>query len=458
MKNRAVQPGSIKSFILRKELVDDVNDLCTDTLLSLNCGSTDMRSAAYHGMVVKSLVLGGFLGPNIQTGGANLTGLKSGKQRILVDVGTTAGVDDVDAVLHLGDRLLVDEGLAVEGGSMEGDEIGVSENLVHLGILHVLILDAFNMIDVISKNLHAESLCLATETLTDAAVTDNTECLTGKLDALSISFLLPLVLTHGMTGGTYKASAGEHMSERELGNSVGGSARSIANGNALFLGILMVDIVDAYAAADDELELAAFNSGVDSGNVDLGRGTNNENVEILNLLSQLLRGVELLNNLVTLCLKLCNGTLLHTIGCKNTHVYISPLITVLLLSHMLGFVFLEELNKGDNAFFGHGVVNGGTQTAYALMALQIVKARCLCGDDDIGILLLGGGYERNVHERTEFGLDCSLEELGLIEEIIQYFSLMLIHLIHDLKTADALQILKDLTADIDAPAVGSIIH
>ena len=125
---------------------------------------------------------------------------------------------------------------------------------------------------------------------------------------------------------------------------------------------------------------------------------------------------------------------------------------------MLGFVLLEELDERNDALFGHGVVDGGAQTANGLMALQVIEARCLGGGDDVGVLLLGGSDEGNVHKGAELGLYGSLEELGLIEEIIQDLGLVLVHLGHGLKTADALQILEDLTAYVDGPAVGGVVE
>lgn len=60
--------------------------------------------------------------PDVQTGRTNLAGLQSLKQGRFVDVGAAGGVDDGHAVLHLGDGLGVDQGAAVNSGSMDGDE------------------------------------------------------------------------------------------------------------------------------------------------------------------------------------------------------------------------------------------------------------------------------------------------------------------------------------------------
>ena len=87
-------------------------------------------------MRVERLVGGGLVGVHVQTGGADLAALQTGEQGGLVDVGAAGGVDDDDAVLHLGNALGIDERAAVDRGSVAVDDLAVllgEDDLVQRG-------------------------------------------------------------------------------------------------------------------------------------------------------------------------------------------------------------------------------------------------------------------------------------------------------------------------------------
>ena len=98
----------------------------------------------------------------------------------------------------------------------------------------------------------------------------------------------------------------------------GESRQGKAAGYAGGLGIIDVDVVNAHAAADDELELAALGL-VDLCGADLGLGADDDHVEVTQGLAQLGGLVELLDDLVTLSLQLGHRGLIHTVSNKNTH-------------------------------------------------------------------------------------------------------------------------------------------
>ena len=152
----------------------------------------------------------------------------------------------------------------------------------------------------------------------DAAEADDTEGLALKLDALGVGLLVPDVVAHGSAGDGDEAGAGEHVSERALSNGLAGSVGGVAHHDAVLLGILDVDVVNADAAADDELEVAALGL-VDVGSANLGLGADDDHVEAAQCLAELFALVELLNDLVTLSLQLGHRGLIHTVGNKNTH-------------------------------------------------------------------------------------------------------------------------------------------
>ena len=94
------------------------------------------------------------------------------------------------------------------------------------------------------------------------------------------------------------------------------------HGDAVFLGILHVDVVDADAAADDELQLAALGL-IDVVRADLGLRADDDRVKLAQRRAQLIRLVELLDDLMPQLAELCHGLLVHSIGNENTHTIIS---------------------------------------------------------------------------------------------------------------------------------------
>ena len=92
------------------------------------------------------------------------------------------------------------------------------------------------------------------------------------------------------------------------------------------------------------------------------------------------------------------------------------------------------------------------------MALEVVKARCLGCGNNFRICFFRSSYKGNVHERAEFLFNRAAEHLGLIEEIVKDLCLFFVHLCHNFKAADPLEVLEYLTADVNAPAVGGVVH
>ena len=99
-------------------------------------------------------------------------------------------------------------------------------------------------------------------------------------------------------------------------------ASGVLHGDAVFLGILHVDVVDADAAADDELQLAALGL-IDVVRADLGLRADDDRVKLAQRRAQLIRLVELLDDLMPQLAELRHGLLVHSIGNENTHTIIS---------------------------------------------------------------------------------------------------------------------------------------
>jgi hypothetical protein len=117
-----------------------------------------------------------------------------------------------------------------------------------------------------------------------------------------------------VAGDADEACAREHVCERQLGYRVGACARGVADSNAVCLGVIHVDVVYAYTAADDELQFGSFR-GVDDGNAHLGGGAHYEHVEITHLRCKLFRRIKLLHDLVTHFLKREHARFIHSVSC-----------------------------------------------------------------------------------------------------------------------------------------------
>ena len=61
-------------------------------------------------------------------------------------------------------------------------------------------------------------------------------------------------------------------------------------------------------------------------------------------------------------------------------------------------------------------------------------------------------------EGTELGLNRAMEHLGGIQEVIDDLGLLDVALMHDLETADALEVLEHLAAAVNRPAVRGVVH
>ena len=270
-------------------------------------------------MAVQSVILGRFLGIDVETGGTDLAGFQSGQEGVFVDVGAAGGVDDVDTVLHLGDVLGIDQSAAVNCRSMDADEIGSGKDLIHINILDAqLFFDARDMIDIEGDDSHADSLGHDAELLADTAETDDAEGLALQFDALAVGFLFPFIFTHGGAGSGNEAGAGEHMAQSQLSNRLRRSLRCVSDGDAAGFGILDIDVVNTDTASDDEFQLA-FLGFINMVSADFCLGTNDDSVKFLQRSTQLIRFVELFDDFVAGSCQGRHGGFIHTICNKNTH-------------------------------------------------------------------------------------------------------------------------------------------
>jgi hypothetical protein len=133
------------------------------------------------GGVAQRVVLGGGLGePDITSVAAEVSGLEGLGDVLLDDDGTTGGVDEPRAGLHLRDKVLVEEtaGLLVQG-AVDGDNITLGKHL--LEVLNAAAADLLlnlrgqGLVVEVEQLLAVEGLKAAQHTLTDAANSDSAD-------------------------------------------------------------------------------------------------------------------------------------------------------------------------------------------------------------------------------------------------------------------------------------------
>ena len=206
---------------------------------------------------------------------------------------------------------------------MDGDEVGLGQQLIHLDVRDAqLLFDAGDVEDIKRDDVHADGLGHDAQVLADAAEADDAEGLALQLDALAVGFLFPLAFAHGVARDGQVARAGEHVAHSQLCNGLRGGLRGVLDGDAVGFRILDIDVVDADAAADDELQLAALGL-VDVVGADLGLGADDDCVKLTQGSAQLIRLIELLDDLVACLAQLRHGGLVHSISYENTHDKIS---------------------------------------------------------------------------------------------------------------------------------------
>ncbi len=201
-------------------------------------------------MVDQRPVLRRFLGENVESRGLDLAALQSGQERGLIDDAASGGVDDHDPVLHLGEfgraqyRLL-------RFGNVEGEDIGLGEQLVQrdLGDGEFRL----NGDDVIRRDPHSEGDGPLGQGQADPAGPDQAEGLSIELRAVKGLFL-PLVLLHGHVGPADLADRSQHEAEGVPGHGDGGGRRGVGDLDVFFLGRGRVDVVQADAGPDDDLQ------------------------------------------------------------------------------------------------------------------------------------------------------------------------------------------------------------
>lgn len=206
---------------------------------------------------------GGLGEPDITTVAGEVAGAKSLGNVLLDDDGATGGVDEVGALLHLADELLVEEALCLlVQRAVDGDDVALGEHLLegvdaaaaNLGL--DLGLEA--LVVKVQQLLAAKGLEAAQDTLTNTADGDSTNDL-----ALEVVLLLgdggdvPLAAGDLLVGGDEVAEEDEDGHDDVLGDGDDVGAGDLGDGDAAvgLVGGDQVDVVGADTSGDGDLEV-----------------------------------------------------------------------------------------------------------------------------------------------------------------------------------------------------------
>ncbi|KAI6762943.1 hypothetical protein HG530_008923 [Fusarium avenaceum] len=243
-----------------------------------------------HGVTATPVVLGGsqrvvFRGglvvPDITTVAGEVTRLEGGSDVLLDNDGATGGVDEVRALLHLGDEVLVEHtlGLLMER-AVDGNNVTLGQHLLE-GVdaaasnLLLLLLRQGLVVEV-EKLLAVEGLEAAEDTLTNAADSDGTDNLALKIELLLGSVGdIPLATLDLLVGRDEVADENEDASDLSDGDTAVG-----------LVGSVEVDVVRADTSGNSELEVLGTGQTL-SGQVTRVERSGDDDLSILELLVEL---------------------------------------------------------------------------------------------------------------------------------------------------------------------------
>ena len=249
--------------------------------VTLLCIEGSTRHVRDHGVtategvdgVAQRVVLGsGLREPDITTITGEVTRLDGLGDILLDDNGATGGVDEVRALLHLADELLVEETLgllverAVDGDNVTGgDELleGVYTTAANL----LLLLGGKGLVVEVEKLLAVEGLETAENTLTDTADSDGTDGL-----ALEIVLLLgdsgdiPVTTGDLLVSGDEVADEDENGHDDVLSDRDDVAASDFSDGNTAVGGVggIEVNVVGTDTSSDGELKVLGLGQTLSS--------------------------------------------------------------------------------------------------------------------------------------------------------------------------------------------------
>jgi hypothetical protein len=214
--------------------------------------------------VTQRVVLGSRLGePDITTVSTEVTALESLGDILLHDDGTTGGVDEPGARLHLGNQFLVEQtlGLLVKR-AVDGHDITLRHQLLEgvnpAGANLLLDLRLEWLVVVVEELLAVEGLETAQNTLTDTANGNGTDNLVLEVKlVLGDGGNIPVTVTDLVVGRDEVADKGQDGHDNVLSNGDDVGAGNFGNGDTAIglVGGVEVDVVGTDTSGDGDLEV-----------------------------------------------------------------------------------------------------------------------------------------------------------------------------------------------------------
>lgn len=242
--------------------------------------------------VTERVVLGGGLRePDVTTVASQVARLDGLGDILLDNDGTTSGVDEPRALLHLGDELLVEEttGLLVQG-AVDGDNVALSKHVLKVldtaAANFLLDLRGQRLVVVVEELLAVEGLETAENTLTDTANGDCTDGLALKVElVLGDGSNVPLTIADLLVSRDEVADQCEDGHDNVLSDRDNVAASNFSDGDTTvgLVGGVEVDMVRANTSSDGNFEVLSLGQTL-SGQVTGVEGSGDDDFSVNKLL------------------------------------------------------------------------------------------------------------------------------------------------------------------------------
>lgn len=225
-----------------------------------------------HGGTQRVVAGSGLGEPDITTIASKVARLEGLGNILLDDNGTTSGVDEVRALLHLGDQLLVEHtlGLLVQR-AVDGDNIALLQHLfkaVNTTAANLLLfLLAQRLVVKVQQLLAVEGLEAAQDTLTDTADSDGTDDLVLKIVLLlGDGSDIPVTASNLLVGGDEIADQDEDGHDDVLSDGDDIAAGDLGDGDTAVSGVggIEVNVIRTNTGGNGKLQLLGLGQTLSS--------------------------------------------------------------------------------------------------------------------------------------------------------------------------------------------------
>ncbi len=266
-----------------------------------------------HVLVLDQIaIFGGFLFPDVDSGGRNGPAVQSFQEGFFADGPTAGTVDEEGPLLHLLELRFSERWpFGLNERNVKADEIALRKEFLEGN--HVDEPQGSGLHELVEPdNLHSKSLCAGGKGLSDPAHAYQAQSLPVEFASFE-GFLVPFPVLHRYVRPSHLPGQGEHEAECEFGDGYRRTLRGVPDLDVLLLRRHLVDIVEADTGPGDEAEVL---SRLDDRTGDLRGGTDHNGVIGGNLFDQVFGGhLGLVDDLqIWLRLQFLHGLRIHGIG------------------------------------------------------------------------------------------------------------------------------------------------